>query len=42
MGCSAADPLNPMKPIPPERREVIPARLSGTAREPVVLDEEFA
>jgi hypothetical protein len=31
-----------MKPIPPERREAIPARLSGTAREPVVSDEEFA
>jgi len=39
MGCAApaAELLNPMKPIPPERREAILARLSGTAREPVAL-----
>ena len=37
MGCAAAaaDQHNPMKPIPPERREAILARLSGPAREPV-------
>ncbi|MEN9285701.1 MAG: hypothetical protein RLZZ179_3194 [Verrucomicrobiota bacterium] len=43
MACdaAAADHLNPMKPIPPERREAILARLGAPAHEPVAR-EKFA